>query len=235
MWRFYLICNSVQCNTKHQWMDKRCRCPYTVTLHLKVTMNLWSHFNSNRKQHQHLHGYYIILSLLDEHLSAINHTVIPSSIIKTEGWWWLVGFMTLHLPTPTRQVVLNPTTNGPKQAEFHRMVVPKNSQDTELKIKLAVRMDKPPNMKHSGWVCSFSSVKNKHTQSTENRKLPTVRKAETSQCAGRGRGFRNSSRAHVSKTPSISQISDATQPLSSLTVYSVDIDRKHGGEEGGDM
>ncbi|XP_028305249.1 calcium-dependent secretion activator 2 isoform X10 [Gouania willdenowi] len=50
------------------------------------------------------------------------------------------------------RVVLNPTTNGPKQAEFHRMVVPKSSQDTDLKIKLAVRMDKPPNMKHSGYV-----------------------------------------------------------------------------------
>ncbi|XP_028442287.1 calcium-dependent secretion activator 2 isoform X2 [Perca flavescens] len=50
------------------------------------------------------------------------------------------------------RVVMNPTTNGPKQAEFHRMVVPKNSQDTELKIKLAVRMDKPPNMKHSGYL-----------------------------------------------------------------------------------
>ncbi|XP_063730286.1 LOW QUALITY PROTEIN: calcium-dependent secretion activator 2 [Eleginops maclovinus] len=50
------------------------------------------------------------------------------------------------------RVVLNPTTNSPKQAEFHRMVVPKNSQDSELKIKLAVRMDKPPNMKHSGHV-----------------------------------------------------------------------------------
>uniref|UniRef100_A0A8D3BFA8 Calcium dependent secretion activator 2 n=1 Tax=Scophthalmus maximus TaxID=52904 RepID=A0A8D3BFA8_SCOMX len=50
------------------------------------------------------------------------------------------------------RVVLNPTTNGPKQAELHRMVVPKNSHDTELKIKLAVRMDKPPNMKHSGYL-----------------------------------------------------------------------------------
>ncbi|XP_078138992.1 calcium-dependent secretion activator 2 [Centroberyx gerrardi] len=50
------------------------------------------------------------------------------------------------------RVVLNPTTNGPKQAELHRMVVPKSSQDTELKIKLAVRMDKPPNMKHSGYL-----------------------------------------------------------------------------------
>ncbi|XP_076027027.1 calcium-dependent secretion activator 2 isoform X3 [Genypterus blacodes] len=50
------------------------------------------------------------------------------------------------------RVVLNPTTNGQKQPEIHRMVVPKNSQDTELKIKLAVRMDKPPNMKHGGYV-----------------------------------------------------------------------------------
>ncbi|XP_041651835.1 calcium-dependent secretion activator 2 isoform X2 [Cheilinus undulatus] len=50
------------------------------------------------------------------------------------------------------RVILNPTTNSPKQAEFHRMVVPKNSQDSELKIKLAVRMDKPPNMKHSGYL-----------------------------------------------------------------------------------
>ncbi|XP_054632286.1 calcium-dependent secretion activator 2 isoform X3 [Dunckerocampus dactyliophorus] len=50
------------------------------------------------------------------------------------------------------RVVLTPTTNGHKQADFHHMVVPKNSQDTELKIKLAVRMDKPPNMKHSGYL-----------------------------------------------------------------------------------
>ncbi|XP_077566724.1 calcium-dependent secretion activator 2-like [Stigmatopora nigra] len=50
------------------------------------------------------------------------------------------------------RVVLNPTTNGPKQHEFHRMSVPKHSQDTELKIKLAVRMDKPPNLKHSGYL-----------------------------------------------------------------------------------
>ncbi|XP_051917298.1 LOW QUALITY PROTEIN: calcium-dependent secretion activator 2 [Hippocampus zosterae] len=50
------------------------------------------------------------------------------------------------------RVVLNPTINGPKQADFHRMLVPKNSQDAELKIKLAVRMDKPPNVKHSGYL-----------------------------------------------------------------------------------
>uniref|UniRef100_H3CYI5 Calcium dependent secretion activator 2 n=1 Tax=Tetraodon nigroviridis TaxID=99883 RepID=H3CYI5_TETNG len=48
------------------------------------------------------------------------------------------------------RVVLSPTSSSPKHAELHRMAVPKNSPDTELKIKLAVRMDKPPNMKHSG-------------------------------------------------------------------------------------
>lgn len=59
-------------------------------------------------------------------------------------------FFLIYFSIPPSQVILNPTTNGPKHTEFHRMIVPKNSQDTELKIKLAVRMDKPPNMKHSG-------------------------------------------------------------------------------------
>lgn len=53
------------------------------------------------------------------------------------------------------QVILYPTSNSSKSAEFHRMIVPKNSQDSDLKIKLAVRMDKPPHMKHSGWVCTW--------------------------------------------------------------------------------
>ncbi|XP_030586800.1 calcium-dependent secretion activator 2 isoform X3 [Archocentrus centrarchus] len=60
------------------------------------------------------------------------------------------------------RVVLNPTTNGPRQAEFHRMVIPKNSQDKELKIKLVVRMDKPPNMKHSGYLYAMGQRVWKH-------------------------------------------------------------------------
>ncbi|XP_056596320.1 calcium-dependent secretion activator 2 isoform X8 [Triplophysa dalaica] len=50
------------------------------------------------------------------------------------------------------RVVLHPTTNGPKTPELHKMLVPKNSQDVDLKIKLAVRINKPPNMKHSGYL-----------------------------------------------------------------------------------
>uniref|UniRef100_A0A6I8NBK2 Calcium dependent secretion activator n=1 Tax=Ornithorhynchus anatinus TaxID=9258 RepID=A0A6I8NBK2_ORNAN len=50
------------------------------------------------------------------------------------------------------RVVLRPTPNSPKQSEWHKMAVSKNCPDQDLKIKLAVRMDKPQNMKHSGYL-----------------------------------------------------------------------------------
>ncbi|XP_062825733.1 calcium-dependent secretion activator 1 isoform X3 [Anolis carolinensis] len=50
------------------------------------------------------------------------------------------------------RVVLHPTPNSPKQSEWHKMAVSKNCPDQDLKIKLAVRMDKPQNMKHSGYL-----------------------------------------------------------------------------------
>ncbi|XP_043564177.1 calcium-dependent secretion activator 1 isoform X18 [Chiloscyllium plagiosum] len=50
------------------------------------------------------------------------------------------------------RVVLHPTPNSPKSAELHKMIVSKNSIDQDLKIKLAVRMDKPQNMKHCGYL-----------------------------------------------------------------------------------
>ncbi|XP_073448269.1 calcium-dependent secretion activator 1 isoform X22 [Lithobates pipiens] len=50
------------------------------------------------------------------------------------------------------RVVLHPTPNSPKQSEWHKMAVSKNCPDHDLKIKLAVRMDKPQNMKHCGYL-----------------------------------------------------------------------------------
>ncbi|XP_040215086.1 calcium-dependent secretion activator 1 isoform X28 [Rana temporaria] len=50
------------------------------------------------------------------------------------------------------RVVLHPTPNSPKQSELHKMSVSKNCPDHDLKIKLAVRMDKPQNMKHCGYL-----------------------------------------------------------------------------------
>ncbi|XP_029456870.1 calcium-dependent secretion activator 1 isoform X5 [Rhinatrema bivittatum] len=50
------------------------------------------------------------------------------------------------------RVVLHPTPNSPKQSEWHKMSISKNCPDHDLKIKLAVRMDKPQNMKHCGYL-----------------------------------------------------------------------------------
>ncbi|XP_056606825.1 calcium-dependent secretion activator 1 isoform X9 [Triplophysa dalaica] len=50
------------------------------------------------------------------------------------------------------RVVLHPTPNSPKQAELHKMTVTKACPDQDLKIKLAVRMDKPQNMKACGYL-----------------------------------------------------------------------------------
>ncbi|KAL0968079.1 hypothetical protein UPYG_G00262070 [Umbra pygmaea] len=78
-------------------------------------------------------------------------TTHPLPMIKVKLFTESTGVLALE-DKELGRLILNPTTNGPKQADFHKMVVPKNSQDTELKIKLAVRMDKPPNMKHSGYL-----------------------------------------------------------------------------------
>ncbi|CAN0000579.1 unnamed protein product [Lampetra planeri] len=50
------------------------------------------------------------------------------------------------------KVLLTPTPTSPKSADWHKMAVPKNSPDQDIKIRLAARMDKPQNMKHCGYL-----------------------------------------------------------------------------------
>ncbi|XP_062848405.1 calcium-dependent secretion activator 2 isoform X4 [Trichomycterus rosablanca] len=78
-------------------------------------------------------------------------TTHPLPVVKVKLFTESTGVLALE-DKELGRVVLNPTTNGLKTAELHKMIIPKNSQDTDLKIKLAVRMDKPPNMKHSGYL-----------------------------------------------------------------------------------
>ncbi|XP_059394334.1 calcium-dependent secretion activator 1 isoform X9 [Carassius carassius] len=77
-------------------------------------------------------------------------TTHPLPAVKVKLFTESTGVLALE-DKELGRVVLHPTPNSPKQCELHKMTVAKGCPD-DLKIKLAVRMDKPQNMKHSGYL-----------------------------------------------------------------------------------
>ncbi|XP_042671655.1 calcium-dependent secretion activator 2 isoform X5 [Centrocercus urophasianus] len=78
-------------------------------------------------------------------------TTHPRPVVKVKLFTESTGVLALE-DKELGRVVLYPTSNSSKSPDLHKMIVPKNSQDSDLKIKLAVRMDKPPHMKHCGYL-----------------------------------------------------------------------------------
>ncbi|XP_070803911.1 calcium-dependent secretion activator 2 isoform X3 [Pituophis catenifer annectens] len=78
-------------------------------------------------------------------------TTHPRPVVKVKLFTESTGVLALE-DKELGRVVLYPTSNSSKSTELHKMLVPKNSQDSDLRIKLAVRMDKPPHMKHCGYL-----------------------------------------------------------------------------------
>ncbi|XP_069370073.1 calcium-dependent secretion activator 1 isoform X2 [Paralichthys olivaceus] len=78
-------------------------------------------------------------------------TTQPLPAVKVKLFTESTGVLALE-DKELGRVVLHPTPNSPKQSELHKMTVSKGCPDSELKIRLAIRMDKPQNMKHCGYL-----------------------------------------------------------------------------------
>ncbi|XP_029908381.1 calcium-dependent secretion activator 1 isoform X3 [Myripristis murdjan] len=78
-------------------------------------------------------------------------TTQPLPAVKVKLFTESTGVLALE-DKELGRVVLHPTPNSPKQSELHKMAVSKGCPDSDLKIKLAIRMDKPQNMKHCGYL-----------------------------------------------------------------------------------
>ncbi|XP_078678221.1 calcium-dependent secretion activator 1-like isoform X3 [Branchiostoma floridae x Branchiostoma belcheri] len=83
-------------------------------------------------------------------------TTHPLPVVKVKLYTESTGMLSLE-DKELGRVVCKPTATSPKHPEWHTMS-PAKGIPNEIKVKMAVRMDKPQNMKHCGYLYALGKT-----------------------------------------------------------------------------
>ncbi|CAH1264494.1 CADPS [Branchiostoma lanceolatum] len=83
-------------------------------------------------------------------------TTHPLPVVKVKLYTESTGMLSLE-DKELGRVVCKPTATSPKHPEWHTMN-PAKGVPNEIKVKMAVRMDKPQNMKHCGYLYALGKT-----------------------------------------------------------------------------